>query len=127
MADEKVSIDGLAAAVNQYLDEFRDAVYEDVVASCEEASEIVLPELKADSPKNTGKYARNWTVVFEKSATWARAIIRNRQYRLVHLLEYGHAKLNGGRTAPQPHVEPAQTEADELFLKLLKRRIEAGK
>ena len=127
MADKRVDIDGLAAAISQYLDEFKEATTENVYEACKETSDVILADLKASSPRDTGKYARSWIATIDKAGSWARAILHDRQYRLVHLLEYGHAKVNGGRTRPQPHVEPAQSNADDLFLRLLTKRIEAGK
>ena len=38
----------------------------------------------------------------------------NKKYRLGHLLEYGHAKQNGGRTRSFPHWDKAQKIADAL-------------
>lgn len=123
---KKVDINDLAATIAGYLDEFKQTTDENILEACKETRDSVLPELKANSPKNTGKYAKAWYSTIEKFGSRTEIILRNRQYRLVHLLEFGHAKRNGGRTKPQPHVEPAQTHADDLFLKLLKRRIEAG-
>ena len=127
MADKRVDIDGLTAAMTQYLDEFSKATKANVYDACVETSETILTELKATSPRDTGRYARNWIATIDSAGSWTRAILHDRQYRLVHLLEYGHANVKGGRTRAFPHVEPAQTNADDLFLRLLTKRIEAGK
>ena len=127
MRTRKVSVDQMLGAITKYLDEFQDATIENVKAACQETSETILPELRADSPHRTGRYSKGWRATMEQSKLWARVVLHNTQYRLVHLLEFGHAKVNGGRTRAFPHVDPAQAEADKIFVDLLKERIEAGK
>lgn len=127
MNTKTVSVDNMLAGIQSYLEEFQDATFENVKAACEETSDTVLKELKADSPRRTGRYAKGWRATMEVSSMWARVILHDTQYRLVHLLEHGHALVNGGRTRPIPHVAPAQDHADDLFQRILKERIEAGK
>lgn len=45
-------------------------------------------------------------------------------YRLTHLLEYGHATVNGGRTRAFPHFKAANDEAVAKFEENVTRRIE---
>jgi len=124
--ERAISVDGLLAAMQQYGKEFVDATNKDVQSACKEVGSEIVSELKTTSPKDTGKYARNWRYTLETGDKWSRAIVHDSVYQLVHLLEYGHALKGGGRTQPQPHVEPAQTKADSLFINTLKKKIEAG-
>lgn len=45
-------------------------------------------------------------------------------YRLTHLLEYGHATRNGGRTRAFPHWAEAESQAIRDYEALLKRELE---
>lgn len=123
--NKKVDVYDFAGAMNDLLMDFSSATYSNMEKAVDETAAEVRPFLEENSPKRTGKYARSWRTQTEVRGKAVKMIIHNYQYQLPHLLEFGHAKVNGGRTRPQPHVEPAQSKADELFPKLLKRRIEA--
>jgi len=128
----RIDIDELAKAMEKIAQDYLQATYTNVEVTCQEVANEVVSDLMEISPADTGQYARNWRNQLETGNRWAKSTIYNNQYQLPHLLEFGHAKVRGGRkvyndnTKAQPHVAPEQEKADELFIRLLKRRIEAG-
>jgi len=79
--------------------------------AAQEVSKDGAQKLKATSPKKTGKYATSWKV--KKVGTkW---VTYNTRYRLTHLLEKGHAKVNGGRVPAKVHIAPVEQDMIEEF------------
>lgn len=64
----------------------------------------------------TGAYNKDWTRKLTKKRLYAEATVYNRShYQLTHLLEYGHAKQNGGRTKDYPHIAPVADQVEGVF------------
>ena len=122
---EVVSVDGLAAAIADALQEYSGAVMDEVKKAEDDVAKECKTNLEADSPKKTGKYAKSWTVtVTENTALSKHVVIHNKEYRLTHLLENGHAKRNGGRTRAFPHIKPNEEKANAEFEKRVEEVIE---
>lgn len=86
-----------------------------------------VKELKTTSPKRTGRYAKGWTYQTDLRAgkDGAKLTVHNKKYyRLTHLLENGHAKVNGGRVEGKRHIAPARDKAEETVMKRLKEKLE---
>jgi hypothetical protein len=47
-------------------------------------------------------------------------------YRLAHLLEYGHAKVGGGRVEGRPHIRPAEEMVIREFMAEVEEAIKRG-
>jgi len=95
----------------------------------DEVSKEAVKKLKQESRifKGTGKYAQGWTRTKEKKRLNVVVTVHGKKptYALAHLLENGHAKRSGGRTAGKVHIAPvdkwAQDEAyDRMVSKLEK-------
>ena len=122
-----ISIDDLAGeitlAVQQYTEDVSAAIEREVDATAKE----MVAELRITSPKDTGEYAKGWTSRKEtKHGEYRRIVYNKNKPSLVHLLEKGHAKVNGGRVDGRPHVRPAAESHLGHFEKRIKEIIKNG-
>lgn len=111
----KVSIDGLARAVAAELAAYNQDVTDGVKKEVEQVAKDVVAELKQTSPRNKGDYAKGWKsrVEYESPEDIRIRVYNSKKPQLTHLLEYGHAKQNGGRVNGKPHIGPAEQEAEK--------------
>ena len=123
------------AAVNfsqqmkQILNGYSDRLCKAVSETIEEEAKAAVDELKATSPKRKkhgGSYAKNWRVQNYHGRTYTDSEIYNREYSLPHLLEYGHATRNGGRTNEFVHIAPVEEKAVDAIEKKIEKLIENG-
>lgn len=100
----------------------------------EKSGEACAKALRKRSPKGSSKrkpYRNGWTcrMVNRKGSggTIKTAVVHNKNKpQIAHLLEYGHAKRNGGKVDGTPHIRPAEAEYTEEFMDAVKRRLENG-
>lgn len=129
-----VSMDDFAPTISRLLDDYEENVREAINQAVLDAGKQALKTVREKSPvrKGTkgGKYRKSWkmavgtvgTIVPSKKAT-----IYNAKYGpLVHLLEDGHQKMNGGRVEGIPHVRPAYEEADRTLETRVAQAIEGA-
>lgn len=125
MAD-KITIDQMANAIAQALDEYdQDAVDKTKAVIGELAAEAVA-NLKKDSPKRTGKYAKDWArqTSYETTREKRDTVYNKKHYQLTHLLEHGHVKRNGtGRVKGIPHIGPENDRIQAELEARLKARL----
>lgn len=121
-----VKVDQFAAKIAEIMAEYQGVAMDVLQASVDAVSKETVRELKASSPKLTGDYAKSWTQTKTagNGSTYGKIVHNKQNYRLTHLLEYGHAKRGGGRTKAQPHIAPAEEHAVEEFEKKLTEGIE---
>ena len=124
-----IKIDQLAAEIAKGLAEYSQDVVEKVNVSSEKVGKAAVKKLKQTSPKKTGKYAKSWTMTTERAVGQPHKRIvhvRAPHYRLAHLLEYGHAKVGGGRVEGRPHIRPAEEEVIREFTREVEEVIKRG-
>ena len=93
----------------------------------DEVSKEAVKKLKQDSPKGAkGKYAKGWTRKVETGRLTVGATVYGKRgtYQLAHLLENGHAKRGGGRTAPIVHIKPVEEWAISEVEKKIREKVE---
>lgn len=105
----------------QGLEEYAELADDAMKDAVTKTARAVRKELVETSPVgDTGEYHKKWraSVRLEK-AHMLHMSVHNLDYRIVHLLEKGHAKRNGGRVKARPHVAPAEAHGDEMLEKLI--------
>ncbi len=124
-----VSVDQLAAEIARGLAEYSQGVIEKVNVSSEKVGKAAVKRLKQTSPKRYGNYAKSWTMKTEPEVGQPHKRIvhvKAPHYRLAHLLEYGHAKVGGGRVEGRPHIRPAEEEVIREFTREVEEAIKRG-
>lgn len=110
----------LSREIAKALAEYTNEVTEGLEKAKEKVAKATVQELKKTSPKLTGDYAKGWRT---KKVGTAQVIHNATDYQLTHLLEHGHAKVNGGRVPGIPHIRPAEQKAIEEFTKQVEKAI----
>jgi len=124
-----VKIDQLAAEIAKGLADYSQDVVEKVNVSSEKVGKAAVKKLKQTSPKRYGNYAKSWTMKTEPEIGQPHKRIvhvKAPHYRLAHLLEYGHAKVGGGRVEGRPHIRPAEEEVIREFTREVEEAIKRG-
>lgn len=119
---DKVSIDSMALEIIKGLQEYADLATNDLKDSVKKAGASVRKEIQENAPKDKGAYAKSWSVKTTKETanTLEVTVYSKNRYQLAHLLEFGHAKRGGGRTAAKPHI----AKAEENAINILEREID---
>lgn len=126
-----IKIDSLAKTVETiltaYSDEIIDATKKDVDEVAKETRKII----KNNAPKNKGDYRKSISqkITYDSLTERRRTVFADKdQYRLTHLLEYGHVEFNQyggsyGRTRAFPHWSKGQEYAQKELPKLIEKSI----
>lgn len=110
-------IDNLANEIMEGLKEYADLASDDVKKAVRKAGNTVRKEISENAPKDTGAYAKSWSVkkTKETSNSLEVTVYSKNRYQLAHLLEHGHAKRGGGRVVARPHIAQAEQSAVETL------------
>lgn len=123
------SIDQLTNEITKALSAYSKEVVKKIDASSEKVGKAAVKKLKETSPKATGAYAKSWKMKTETAMNQpSKRIIHVTapHYRLSHLLEYGHAKVGGGRVEARPHIKKVEQEVIEEFTTAVEEAIRDG-
>jgi hypothetical protein len=120
-----VSIDGLADAIMEGLQEYADMATDEMKAAVKKAAKTVKKDIQAGAPVKSGAYSKSWATKTMKDSSVALEVVvhsKNR-YQLAHLLEKGHAKRGGGRVGGRAHIDPAEQHGMEQLEQDIERAL----
>ncbi len=117
-----IKIDQLTDVIMEGLNEYAELAASDMKKAVKGAGRTVRQEIAKEAPSRSGRYAKSWSVktVKETSNRLEITVHSRNRYQLAHLLEFGHAKRNGGRVPGKAHIKPAE----ELGISQLEKDIE---
>lgn len=129
-----ISIDKFLDTVDLTLEDYAHGVDKCLAKASEEAGKSAENELHNTSPEGyTGNYRKSWTfrdrqIKRGKSYRTELVVYNVKYYRLTHLLEKSHRIANKygsnyGKSTPQPHIEPAQKNAEIKFEDVFKNEL----
>lgn len=126
----QIPIDKLLDTLDLTLEDYAKGVDKVLEEASDKAGKEAEEELHRTSPVRSGDYRKSWTYE-EKTIRRGKRNFRTemvvwnpKHYRLTHLLEKSHRIVNKygqyGKTNPQPHIAPAQKNAEKTFEKVFK-------
>lgn len=126
----KTPIDKLDTAIMKILNDYGDEITKDLHEVAVKVGNEGAKALRAESRnvfKSHGKskaYYKGWKATDESTRLTTDVVIHNKDLPgLPHLLEFGHAKKNGGRVAGRIHISKIEREVTDKFEKGIRARI----
>ena len=121
-----VKIDGLAKEVSSILNDYASECQTKVDEIIDRVVKKGTKSLKAagNFTDRSGKYRKGWRSKTEKHRLYSEGVVYNAaKPGLTHLLENGHASVNGGRVQAYPHISDVNDETQEEFESELMREL----
>jgi hypothetical protein len=127
---KNIHLDQLADEITQAVKEYTEDVTDGINKEVETTADKVLAEVKQNHPYKDhpgGDYTKSFVKTNKSLPGNRRYVIWNKKhYRRVHLLEFGHAKVGGGRVEAYPHLRPAHDKYAGELESNIKRIIRNG-
>lgn len=124
----KVTIDNLEPQVKKMLSDYSAGLFKATEEAVRKVANNSRNKLRKRTPVHKGPYPegstrkpgtlkRAWQIKYDYKRLYVTATIHaGKQHGLTHLLEYGHALPQGGRTGPDPFIGTTQKEANDELL-----------
>lgn len=121
----KIRADELAKALGAELETYQSEIGESIKDAVNQVAKECRDEISANSPRKTKRYMRGWRVkkLFDGIGGIRVVVYNKTDYQLTHLLEYGHAKISGGRVEGKPHIAPAEQKAQQKIVKRIESAV----
>lgn len=124
----KYGAEGLKKAMNslltQYGDEINEVAQEVVKQAGKEGAKI--SSQKSAGHRRTGSYIKGWTSAVEtgKYGTVFVKVYNKTDWQLTHLLNDGFYSVRAGRRIEgDKHIDDAEVEINDMFVRLLEERL----
>lgn len=116
---QTISAADLQNTVDEFLDEYGNEVIEANETAIRKVAKDVTKELKkSGSFGGTGSYRKGLKYEINKTRLSIEATVgAGKNAGLTHLLEFGHAKQNGGRTTAFNFVAPINDTVEQKYTK----------
>ena len=121
-----ISSDAFAEEIEKILEEYGDEAVEALNESIEEAAKESQKQIRKFNQGRTTweEYPKGWTIEVAKERLETSATVYNKSKPgLTHLLEFGHALRNGGRSSAFPHIADVNDFAQKDVLERLERKL----
>lgn len=121
----KIGSDSLAATIENILEEYGAAAKDVVEESSKAVAKKVVKDLRKAGDFNNGQdFRKGWTSKTEQTRFGASVVVYNKtKPGLAHLLEFGHAKTNGGRTKAFNFIAPIADTVEKQFLETFEEKM----
>lgn len=127
-----MTVDEFEAALRKELEDYTDEVTEKIKDVVDKVADEANEEIKKNVTFNQHrrKYVKSFRVKTSyedkrnKRKTW---YVANGEHRLTHLLENGHAVVQGGRAKSYPHIKYGEELAKKRMEELTKEAIKSVK
>lgn len=129
---KKVKVDQLAKEIEKTLEDFVGVTEEACDKGVRETAKDAVQALRNAHPSGSGKYGSwdeynsGWRVMQTKTDKryHRKATIHNEtHYQLTHLLENGHALVQGGHTGKFPHIAPVAEKCEGELVQNIRKYI----
>lgn len=128
----KVNVDKLSLAVLNELEAYKDVTIEIMTDAVKKTAKETAKEINERASQEFGgkDYSKSWSYKRDPNMRgkyrFSMVVYSKPPYhRLAHLLEFGHAKVNGGRVQGRPHISPAEELAREKLVKYITEGIQS--